>query len=146
MRQTILTFAIMAIAFCIPVIYMLIYSGGRLAWAELRSPAGLLLFTPGSQFLLEVSYLKLRDALLGPPWARKSFKRVMVIDSLILLIVLACGFGFITLSTGDLNWAARLSPVFLIIGLLTAFGYHHMARSRGPVEISDTYWACLKLE
>jgi Clp amino terminal domain, pathogenicity island component len=145
LRQALLTFVLMGLIICLPATYLLLKGAALPAWSGLRIVGSLVGFTAVSQFLLGVLYLRLRDALLGPPWAVRSRRRAMLIDLLIVLSVLACGFGFVALGTADLEWAVQ-GPVFFIIGLLTVAGYHLLARSRGPLEIADTCWASLSLD
>jgi ATP-dependent Clp protease ATP-binding subunit ClpC len=67
-------------------------------WIAIRPAAVLWFFIPTDTFLLGLLYFKMRDALCGATWARKSLSKVVLYDLLIALVALGSGIGFVALT------------------------------------------------
>src|SRR6476661_4175006 len=72
LRKAALSFAIMlALCLLIAIEILSLVPGGQDRWRLVRTALAVVLITPAAQFLLGLSYYKLRDALYGPIWATK---------------------------------------------------------------------------
>ena len=88
----------------------------------------------------------MRDALYGPVWARQSIARVVIFAALTVAVTFFAGVGFIALATWD--WGRVIESLYPMcaVALATAVVEFVLARFRGPIEIRDTMWACLKID
>jgi hypothetical protein len=113
---------------------------------SLRVVAAVLLFIPAAQFGIGIIYFRMRDALWGAFGSRRSLFRAFLLAGCAGLVMLLAAFGFIAL----VDWNVTV-PTYLIVpvcglAILTAVAYVLLARFRGPTEIRDTAWACLKID
>jgi hypothetical protein len=146
-RQALLSLSILAIACSVIAAGTLLVVGWNgSGWQFLRGTIAFLLITPAAQFLLGWIYYKLRDALYGPIWARKSKAGAAAWTALIMATTLISGVGFVALVTWDkVRVVESLAPMS-VIALAVATTELALAKYRGPIEIRDTLWASLKLE
>ncbi len=101
---------------------------------------------PLGQFLLGLLFFKLRDAMLfGPVWARKSRPRAIVFGLLIAIVTFVGGFGFTAISSWSISQAVSGWSVYLAIAIAVTLTELGLVISQGPLQISDTLWACLDL-
>jgi ATP-dependent Clp protease ATP-binding subunit ClpC len=141
-RQAIFLLALMGIMMSIAA-FALQFGAGISGWKGLLPLAALAVLMPLDHFLLGVTFFKLRDAIFGPPHARKSLRRALLLDLLIVLIIFSSGFAFIA-AAGEM----AVQPMLLFggVGLVIAIWYHIMAIKQGPAQIADTYWAYVTSE
>lgn len=111
----------------------------------IRPVAALWLFIPTDTFLLGLLYFKLRDALCGAVWARKSLPKAALYDVLIALVVLGSGIGFVALAEWDLSRALQSLSAYSAGAVVAAIFYAFYAGVVGPAEIADTIWASLDI-
>jgi hypothetical protein len=146
LRQAIQSFAAMAIIIAIVAATIGRTTGWDQTTLQSARPAvSLLLFVPLAQFLLGMLYFKLRDAMFGAFASPKSLSRVLAIEVLIAVVVLAIAVGFIAISTWDRTRTITLFPASCGAALFAAIWYPVLARLRGPTEISDATWALITL-
>jgi hypothetical protein len=147
LRQAILSFCILAIVYGVIAAGTLMFVGfkGNIG-ATLRGPAAFLLLTPAAQFLLGLLYYKMRDAIYGPIWARKSKLKAALFDVLIGLSFFTATLTFVAISTWDVSRVIDAIYPLGAAALVVAIAHLLMARIRGPIEISDTLWACMSVE
>ena len=144
LRQAVLSFVILT------VVGIVIAGGSVLAggwhgdaWHAARSPAAFLMFVPAAQFLLGLLYYKLRDAIFGPRWARKSNWRVIAYLASIALVAFVLSFGFVAASTWSISKATEGLLQIGALAAAVALAEFVVAQVRGPLEICDTVWACM---
>jgi hypothetical protein len=140
-------FVIMAAAIGVGVLGMILRDVGPASiWIVMRPAIALLIFLPASQFVLGVLYFRMRDALHGAFGKRRSASFAATMALLIIAATTTMILGYIVLA----NWNPSQAAAALAPSVAVAFGvgifYFLMAGLRGPVEISDTIWACLDLE
>jgi hypothetical protein len=110
-----------------------------------RVMAALVVLTPPAQFIVWLTYIKMRDAMWGVFGSRKSMTRALLLDlviaatmiTYILAVAAAAGVGLTSLTAGN-PWI-WFAAVFAIMALA-------LARLSGPAEIRDTLWALLDVE
>jgi hypothetical protein len=146
-RLALLSSAILAIACSVIAAGTVLLVGWNgSGWQFLRGTMAFLLITPVAQFLLGWMYYKLRDALYGPIWARKSKASAAVWTALIMAATFMSGVGFVALVTWDpVRIVDSLVPM-TVMALAVAAAELAWAKNRGPLEIRDTLWALLNLE
>ena len=146
LRQAIQSFAAMTIIIAIVAGSIGLTTGwDQTTWQSARPAVALLLFVPVAQFLLGMLYFKLRDAMFGAFASPKSLSRVLAIEVLIALVVLAIAVGSIAISTWDQTRTIALFPASCAAAVFAAIGYLLLARLRGPTEISDATWALITI-
>jgi Clp amino terminal domain, pathogenicity island component len=123
----------------------------RLGWDRtiliaLRPLEIALLLVPADVFLLGLLYFTLRDALWGPPWARRSRAKVVWLGVLIAMVVMGTGFVFGGVAYWDAGRGIDLMYRCGIAGIVVAIWTLVYAHSVGPIEIRDTVWACLDVQ
>ncbi|HTQ37909.1 MAG TPA: Clp protease N-terminal domain-containing protein [Pirellulales bacterium] len=130
----------------VPLLLALIYPSDPAKRPLIRHIyAAALIFTPVAQFALGFLYFKLRDSLLGAFGKPRSHLKAMLYDGAMIPAVMAIGFGFVIVSTGDYIQALSLLIPIGTGGLAVSLGYLLLAIFRGPTEIRDTLWAVLDL-
>jgi hypothetical protein len=97
-------------------------------------------------FLLGLLYFKLRDAMCGAAWAPKSVRLAVLYDVLIALVAFGTCVGFSAVATSDPTRVFQTIYSSIAASLAAAIAFPLLARINGPAEISDTVWACLKLD
>jgi ATP-dependent Clp protease ATP-binding subunit ClpC len=146
-RQALVSLAMLAIVCSIFAAGTVIVAGWKgSGWPYLRRMIAFLLITPAAQFLLGWMYYKLRDALYGPIWAKKSAGRVVAWTALIIAATFISGVGFVAVVTCDAFRIVDSLAALGAISLTVAATELALAKSRGPLEIRDTLWALLNLE
>ena len=146
LRQAALSFAIMlALCLLIAIEILSLVPGGQDRWRLVRTALAVVLITPAAQFLLGLSYYKLRDALYGPIWATKSRTKVVVYTLLIALVTFCSGIWLALTTTDPLLLSQSLLPIGGIAAV-TAVVVFVAAKRRGPTEIRDTLWASMQLD
>jgi Clp amino terminal domain, pathogenicity island component len=146
-RVAVAVFVILA-ALVVPPFTIGLFVGGwdSRTLDSLRVVAAVLVFIPAAQFGIGMTYFQMRDALWGAFGSRRSLFRAFFLAGCVGLAMLLAAFGFITL----VDWNLMV-PTYLILpvcglAILTACAYFLLARYRGPTEIRDTAWACLKID
>ena len=117
----------------------------RSIWIAIRPAAALWFFIPTDAFLLGLLYFKMRDALCGAAWARKSQSKAVLYALLIALVTLGSGMGFIALSEWDVSRATESLSAFSAGGVAASAFCAYYASVVGPTEIADTIWACMDI-
>jgi Clp amino terminal domain, pathogenicity island component len=147
LRQSMQTFVVLAVVCLVGATGTMFFAGWNGSmWHAARTPITCLLLTPVVQFLLGLFYYKMRDALYGPVWARKSIAWVVIFAALTVAVTFFFGVGAIALSTWDWERVTdSLSPMGAV-ALAAAVVEFVLARVRGPIEIRDTMWACLNID
>jgi hypothetical protein len=112
----------------------------------LRVVAALLLLMPAAQFGTGLSYFKMRDALWGVFGSRRSSFKAFLFAGCNALVVILAGFGFIAMESWNLALPPYQALVICGVAILSAVAYALLARFRGPTEIRDTAWVCLKID
>jgi hypothetical protein len=147
LRQALISLAILAIVCsAIAAGSVLVVGWKGSGWQFLRGTIAFLLITPAAQFLLGWMYYKLRDAIYGPIWARKSKARAAAWTALIMAATIISGVGFIALVTCDPSRVVESLAPMSVIALAVTATELALAKYRGPIEIRDTLWASLNLE
>jgi ATP-dependent Clp protease ATP-binding subunit ClpC len=150
MRMAGVTLIAMAIPACLLLVvgmYFVLKEGwDETAWRMIRIAGALVVGTPLTQFVLGLSYFKLRDALLGAPWARKSFSRAILFDALIALVILMAGVSFFAAVDWSISSAVAWALPMSLVGIVIAAANLLKARLAGPTEIMDAVWACLDVD
>jgi hypothetical protein len=146
LRQSIFSFVALTIVGVVVAVASVIAGGMRgPMWHAARSPAAFLVLVPIVQFLLGLLYYKLRDAIFGPVWARRSTLRVIGYLVLIALIAFAGSFAFVAIASWSITTAMGSLLQIAALAAAVALAEFVIAQTRGPIEISDTLWACLDL-
>jgi ATP-dependent Clp protease ATP-binding subunit ClpC len=146
-RQALLSLAMLAIACSVIAAGTVIVAGWKgSGWQFFRGTVAFSVITPAAQFLLGWMYYKLRDALYGPIWARKSAAMTATWTGLVMAATLIAGIGFVALMTWDTSRVAESLVPMSVIALAVAATELTLAKYRGPVEIRDTLWASLNVE
>jgi hypothetical protein len=97
-------------------------------------------------FLLGLLYFKLRDAMCGATWARKSLRLAILYDLLIALVAFGTGVGFGAVATSDPGRAFQTIYTTAAAAVAAAIAFPLLARVNGPAEIGDAVWSCLNLD
>jgi Clp amino terminal domain, pathogenicity island component len=146
LRQSIFSFVALTIVGVVVAVASVIAGGMRgPMWHAVRSPTAFLVLVPIVQFLLGLLYYKLRDAIFGPVWARRSTLRVIGYLVLIALIAFAGSFAFVAMASWSITTAMGSLLQIAALAAAVALAEFVIAQTRGPIEISDTLWACLDL-
>ena len=141
-------------SFCILAAVCVVIAGATLWFAgfqgnigvALRGPAAFLVLTPLAQFLLGLFYFKLRDAIYGPVWARKSKPKAVLFDALIGLSFFAAALAFVAIATWDASRVIDAIYPLAAVSVAVAIAHLVLARTRGPREIADAMWAFMNIE
>jgi hypothetical protein len=94
-------------------------------------------------FLFGLLYFKLRDAMVGAPWARKSLRVAALYEVLIALVAFTSAIAFTTMANSNPAHPASFKYVSLAAVALAAVGFPFVAYVNGQGEISDAVWASL---
>jgi hypothetical protein len=94
-------------------------------------------------FLFGLLYFKLRDALVGAPWAQRSLRKVTLYEGLIALVAYSSALVFTTAVSSNPAHPAAFAYVSLIAVALAAMGFPLVALVNGQDQISDAVWASL---
>ena len=111
-----------------------------------RVLAAITFATPPAQYVVWLTYIKLRDALWGAFGSRKSPLRVFALDALIAAIGVIYLLA-ITAVTRLGVFAMKLDVLWTCtwMSMLAAVAFLVLARTSGPNEIRDTQFALLDL-
>lgn len=147
LRQAKLSFCLLAIACAAIAAGTVLLAGwnGQIWQTAVRAPIAFLLVTPVAQFLLGLAYYKMRDALYGPAWAKKSPARVALFAALSAVVSFAATVGFVAVSTLDTTRVMESLLPLAFLAVVIAVILLTLASLYGPAEIRDTLWACLNL-
>jgi hypothetical protein len=147
-RQAIYSFAALAIIGVVGFIIAVAsrqLAGIRETWHPFRATAAFLTLVPVCQFLLGLLFFKLRDAIFGPAWARKSLPRAFAFGGLIAVVTFIGAFGFTAISNWSVYPALAAWPVYLAIAIAVSLTQLAIVLVQGPLQIRDTLWACLDI-
>ncbi len=147
LRQALQSFCILA-AVCVVIAGATLWLAGFQGniGVALRGPAAFLVLTPLAQFLLGLFYFKLRDAIYGPVWARKSKPKAVLFDALIGLSFFAASLAFVASATWDASRVVDAIYPLAAASVAVAIAHLVLARTRGPREIADAMWALMNIE
>jgi ATP-dependent Clp protease ATP-binding subunit ClpC len=116
--------------------------GVRTTW---RIFFALLLLAPFAQWLVNLLYFKMRDAMWGAFGSQKSRFHVLLCDASIGLTVIASFYVLVGMATWDWGRHVQELEIYGTVGLLAALIWLVLARFSGPVEIRDSRWALLDI-
>lgn len=94
-------------------------------------------------FLFGLLYFKLRDAMYGAPWARKSLRKAALYEGLIALVAFTSAIVFTTVVNSNPAHPASFKFVSLAAVALAAIGFPLVALVNGQGQISDAVWGSL---
>jgi hypothetical protein len=131
-----------------------IVTGGvalRYGWTDdvrtlARVLGAIVLLTPPAQFVVWLTYIKLRDAMWGAFGSRKSTGRVLVLTLLIAVISQLYLMGIAAVTRMDLSAALDAARLGGMVAVISAVAFAVLAYIGGPSEIRDTQWALLEIE
>ncbi len=111
LRQATLSFCLLATACAVLAVGTVLLAGwnGPMWQTAVRAPMAFLILTPVGQFVLGLLYYKMRNALYGPVWAKKSPPRVALFAALSAIVALAAGAAFLVLSTWETAQRCRIA-------------------------------------
>jgi hypothetical protein len=113
----------------------------------LRATVAMIVITGLDVFLLGLLYFKTRDAMLGPPWATKSWLRAARYGLLFAISVYASGLMSVATIVWDTPFAFELiNPSLVVVALLLPLLFGAAAWVQGPEEIRRAEWARLEIE
>jgi hypothetical protein len=95
--------------------------------------------------VLGLLYFRLRDAMCGSPWARRSGRAAVAIETLIALVTVGSAIAFNAVAGIDAAHATRALEISLLVSAAAAAAFPAVARGEGPGQISDAVWAGLEL-
>jgi ATP-dependent Clp protease ATP-binding subunit ClpC len=110
-----------------------------------RVLGAVVLLTPPAQFIVTLTYIKMRDALWGAFGSRKSPARVLMFAVLIAAIAELYLMGVAAVARWDLGTAQEAARLGGVISLFCALAFVLFAYVSGPSEIRDTQWALLDI-
>ena len=147
LRMAIHTFVLLAVILGLVTIGVFLGFG----WIEsvqsmARVFAAIVLLTPPAQFIVWLSYIKMRDALWGAFGSRRSYARVLVYDVLIACVGAVYMIAVRAVARWDFDVAMNAVGSWGIVPLTCALACIVIAYLSGPTEIRDTHWALLDLE
>ena len=146
-RNALVTFVVVAVILGVPVFGGILYGGWDQTQAvAVRVFAALVVLIPAAQFALGLCYYRMRDSLFGAFGARRSLRNAVLWSLLAAVIVLAAGMGFIAAVEGASMRLAHSVSITAFAGTAAAILCLLLVRVRGPIEIRDTIWACMKVE
>ena len=147
LRQATLSFCLLAIACAVIAGGTVLLAGwNRQMWeTAVRAPMAFLIMTPVAQFVIGLLYYKMRDALYGPPWAKRSPTYVAVFAAPSAVASFAAGAAFIAASTWEMTRVVEALFPLGCIAVAIAVVLLVLARVYGPSEIRETLWASLSL-
>jgi fumarate reductase subunit C len=139
--------AIVAVFFCLMILAcVFLKDGSDKALILARPIVGFLPFLFVDTLVLGLLYFKLRDAICGAPWERKSMPQAVVRGALIALVTFGTAIAFNVTASIPSPSAPRALYISLAIAAVAAIVFPTVARVNGPVEIADIVWARLDLE
>jgi hypothetical protein len=139
--------AFMAVFFCCIVLILVFLKEGWGTTLILARPiVGTLPCFFVDAWLLGVLYIKLRDAICGAPWARKSLSMAFVSGMAIALVSFSTAIAFNVVANLDAMHASRALYLSLAIAATSAIVFPIVARFGGPEQISDAVWAALDID
>jgi ATP-dependent Clp protease ATP-binding subunit ClpC len=110
-----------------------------------RVLGAIVLLTPPAQFIVMLTYIKMRDALWGAFGSRKSPARVLMFAVLIAAIAELYLMGVAAVARWDLGTALEAARLGGVISVFCALAFALFAYVSGPSEIRDTQWALLDI-
>jgi ATP-dependent Clp protease ATP-binding subunit ClpC len=132
---------------CLAAAVIVLLDGGHVRLLiALRPMIAILPFMFVDAFLLGLLYFKLRDAICGAPWARKSLSRAIVREAMIALITFGTALAFNVLASIPSALAPRALYMSMAIAAVAAIVFPIVARVNGPDEIGDAVWASLDID
>jgi hypothetical protein len=139
--------AFMAVFFCcIVLVFVFLKEGWSTTLILARPIVGTLPCFFVDAWLLGVLYIKLRDAICGAPWARKSLSIAVASGVTIALVSFSTAIAFNAVANLDAMHASRALYLSLAIAATSAIVFPIVARVHGPEQISDAVWAALDLD
>jgi ATP-dependent Clp protease ATP-binding subunit ClpC len=139
--------AFMAIFFCcIVLVFVFLKEGWGTTLILARPIVGTLPCFFVDAWLLGVLYIKLRDAMCGAPWARKSLTMAVVSSATIAIVSFTTAVAFNAVANLDAAHAARGLYLSLAIAATSAIVFPIVARVNGREQISDVIWASLDID
>jgi ClpA/ClpB-like protein len=138
--------AFVAVFFCLILAAVLLKDGWRTTLILARPLVGGLPFLFIDTWILGMLYIKLRDAICGALWARKSLSLAFVWGALIALVAFGTAVGFNAVANLDANAAARAVYISMAVAAVAAIVFPIVAHVSGPEEIGDVVWASLNLD
>ena len=147
LRTSLLSCCIVVVAMGLPLLGGIAVMGWDYRDAvALRTFAALALVLPVVQFLIGVLYYKLRGSLWGAFGAKSSHLGGVAYAVLISAVVMAFGAAAIGIMNASLAPVGELFAPVIAASCVVGLFCFLLARFRGPLEISDTTWACLELD
>jgi Clp amino terminal domain, pathogenicity island component len=132
--------------FCCLIPVAFLKDGGRAILFLARPLAGSLPFMFIDIWILGMLYFKLRDAMCGAPWARKSRPLTIVWGALIAVVAFGTAIGFNAMAKLDGSAAASEVYISVAVSATAAIVFPIVACVSGPEEIGDEAWASLDLD
>lgn len=147
-RQAVLSWCLIAIA-TVPFVLLAVIELPRAGWSYnigggLRILAGVLSL-PILQFIMGVSYFRIRDGLFGVFGSRKSTARALGYTCIVAVAIAAWMTCLLWLARADVR--EPIAPLLPALVAVVVAGCHLLtARLHGPGEIRDTIWATLDVK
>jgi hypothetical protein len=141
-----MTVFVTALFFCLILVVVFLKDGWDTTLILARPIAGMVPFMFIDSFLLGLLYFKLRDAMCGAPWARRSLPQAIGWGGLIAAVTFGTALAFNALAQVDRSVAARALVISITIAAVAAIIFPVVASTSGPDEIGDAIWAGLDLD
>jgi hypothetical protein len=138
--------AFVAVFHCVLLFLVAVKDGWNTSAILAKPFAAALPFFFFDTYILGLLYFRLRDAMCGAPWARKSAPLAIGLVALIALVTFCSALAFNVLVSLDPAHAAR--GLYLTMGMaaVAAAIFPIVAGINGPEQISDAVWAGLDLD